>query len=188
MIALETRRLLLLPAHPRLARAALEYYTRNRDWLQPWEPAYPPDLCTLACQKKRMRWDRDMARRGEGIRFWLARKEDPGTLIGTVCLSGVLRGSVSSCYVGYKLDRELLCRGYMTEALNAAVEFAFHGLGLHRVEADIMPRNAPSLALAKKCGFAEEGLARQFLAVNGVWEDHLRLARLDPGRAPDAPF
>ena len=99
MIALETRRLLLLPAHPRLARAALEYYTRNRDWLQPWEPAYPPDLCTLACQKKRMRWDRDMARRGEGIRFWLARKEDPGTLIGTAIFVGHLAGTTSAAMI-----------------------------------------------------------------------------------------
>ena len=61
----------------------------------------------------------------------------------------------------------------------AAVELAFHGLNLHRVEASIMPRNAASLALARRCGFVEVGRSPRYICINGVWEDHIHMARLN---------
>ena len=68
--------------------------------------------------------------------------------------------------------------------MNAVVEFAFRGLQLHRMEANILPRNAASLALAKKCGFSEEGRSPEYLSINGVWEAHIHMVRLNRALRP----
>jgi ribosomal-protein-alanine N-acetyltransferase len=70
----------------------------------------------------------------------------------------------------------------MTEAVKRIVEIAFDDLALHRVEANIMPRNAPSLAVAERAGFVREGLSPRYLQIAGKWEDHVRLSRVANGR------
>ena len=177
--ALETKRLVLYPAHPRLAKAASAFYTKNRAFLQPFEPALTEDFCTVAVQKQLMRRDRALAKADEGVRYWVFRKEDPDTAIGCVALNNIILGAFRSCFLAYKVDGELVRQGYGSEAVAAVVELALHGLDLHRVEANIMPRNAASLALARKCGFTQEGLARKYLCINGVWEDHIHMVRLN---------
>ena len=90
-----------------------------------------------------------------------------------------MRGAFQSCFLSYKLDMDLCGRGYMTEAVEEAVRIAFTVLGLHRIEANIMPRNTASLGVARKAGFQEEGLAVRYLRINGVWEDHIHMVRRD---------
>jgi ribosomal-protein-alanine N-acetyltransferase len=60
----------------------------------------------------------------------------------------------------------------MTEAVRLALDLAFGPIGLHRVQAAIMPNNAPSLALARRMGFREEGFAVRYLKIAGRWRDH----------------
>ena len=174
---LETARLILRPAAPRLAAAAAGYYRRNRDWLQSVEPLQDPELDTVSYQRRMMRRDRRLARDGQGFRFWIFRREAPDTAIGCVALSCIVLGAFRSCFLAYKLDRSLLRQGYGAEAVNAVVDFAFRGLGLHRIEANILPRNAPSLALARRCGFQEEGRSPEYLCINGVWEEHIHMVK-----------
>ena len=57
--------------------------------------------------------------------------------------------------------------------------FSFEELGLHRIDANIMPHNIASLGVVRRCGFVEEGLARKYLKINGVWEDHLHMVKLN---------
>ena len=66
----------------------------------------------------------------------------------------------------------------MTEAVRAAADIAFTDLDLHRIEANIMPRNGASLRVAEKAGFYHEGLALKYLRINGVWEDHIHMVLL----------
>ncbi len=66
----------------------------------------------------------------------------------------------------------------MTEAADLAVRYAFDTLGLHRVEANIQPGNAPSIALVRRLGFAREGFSPRYLRISGEWRDHERWARL----------
>ena len=70
----------------------------------------------------------------------------------------------------------------MSEALQAVLAFSFDTLGLHRVEAACLPANAASRGLLAKAGFTEEGYAREYLRINGTWQDHVLFAilRHDP--------
>lgn len=96
-----------------------------------------------------------------------------------VALNGIVWGSFCSCFLGYKLDKDHLRQGLMIEAVQECVRIAFEELGLHRIEANIMPRNLPSLGVAEKCGFVREGISRKYLKINGVWEDHIHMVRLN---------
>lgn len=179
MPVLETPRLLLLPSHPRMARQVLDFYRRNGQRLQPVEPRYPADFFTLSFQRAQLRQERAAARRGEGVRYWMILRDEPGRVWGSVALSGIFYGSFRSCMIAYKTDGALLRQGYGAEAVEAVVDFAFRGLLLHRVEAHIMPRNTASLALARHCGFQEDGRSPAYLSINGVWEEHIHMVRLN---------
>lgn len=176
---LHTSRLILRPAHPRLAKAAADYYARNREHLTPFEPSFPEGFCTVGYQKALMRQDCRAAKENRGLRYWVFRKEAPDTAIGCVALNNIILGAFRSCFLAYKMDKDLLRQGYASEAVLAVVELAFQGLNLHRIEANILPRNTASLGLARKCGFKEEGLSPKYLRINGVWEDHIHMVRLN---------
>jgi [ribosomal protein S5]-alanine N-acetyltransferase len=70
-------------------------------------------------------------------------------------------------------------QGYMTAAVRAVVPFVFDTLELHRLEAACLPSNTASMRLLEKTGFQREGLARRYLRINGVWQDHLLYALLE---------
>ena len=77
-----------------------------------------------------------------------------------------------SAYLGYSVSERHNGRGYATEAVRQVLAVAFEELGLHRVQAAVMPINLASIRVLEKAGFREEGLALRYLQINGVWEDH----------------
>jgi [ribosomal protein S5]-alanine N-acetyltransferase len=96
----------------------------------------------------------------------------------------VRRGVAQSGSLGYWIGSPFARRGYMLGAVRALIPFAFGALRLHRLEAACIPTNAASIGLLEKAGFAREGYAREYLCINGIWQDHLLFARLkdDPPR------
>ncbi|MCL2747032.1 MAG: GNAT family N-acetyltransferase [Oscillospiraceae bacterium] len=182
---MKTERLLLFPSSPRLAPAVAAYFVRNREFLRPFEPIREKSFFTVQGQRRLLRQEeRDMAV-GSGYRFWMIPKAPPAAVIGSVALVNVVRGSFQGAAVSYRADKDHVNSGYVTEALARLVAFAFRTLGLHRLEANIMPRNKPSLRVVEKLGFSREGLARAYLNINGVWEDHVQMAIINaafPGR------
>jgi [ribosomal protein S5]-alanine N-acetyltransferase len=98
---------------------------------------------------------------------------DDATVIGSANLSVIVRGAFQSAYLGYALAGRQQGLGLMHEALTLLIRFAFCELRLHRIMANHMPRNARSAAVLRRLGFVVEGLARQYLLINGVWEDHV---------------
>ena len=86
---------------------------------------------------------------------------------------GVRRGIVQAGTIGYWVGQPYAHKGYMTSALRVLLPTLFGELNLHRVEAACIPSNAPSIRVLEKCGFSREGLARRYLCINGVWQDHL---------------
>lgn len=93
-----------------------------------------------------------------------------------VSLNQIFMGPFQNAMLGYWLGVAHTGRGYMTEGLALAVRHAFSDLGLHRVEANIRPENAASLALIRRLGFREEGYSPRYLEIAGVWADHVRFA------------
>ena len=93
-------------------------------------------------------------------------------LVGRIQLSGISRGPFENAYLGYFVSERHNGRGYATEAVRQAVDAAFGELGLHRVQAAVIPRNVASIRVLEKAGFREEGFALRYLQIAGVWEDH----------------
>ncbi|GJM17799.1 MAG: ribosomal-protein-alanine N-acetyltransferase [Phycisphaeraceae bacterium] len=122
-------------------------------------------------------------------RHLIVRVED-GAIVGMVGLSQIFRRAFCNCFLGYWVGDGHLRRGYGTEGSRLAVDRAFRDLGLHRVEANIMPTNTASIALVRSLGFAFEGYSRKYLQIAGAWEDHTRWAVTAEGWAgggtPDA--
>ncbi len=109
--------------------------------------------------------------------FLVCRTDDNG-IIGTLNLSQIFRKLFQNAYLGYQLFAGYTGRGYMTEAVELALRFAFTDLRLHRVEANVQPTNKPSIAVLQRNGFAKEGFSRRYLKINGRWRDHERWAIL----------
>src|SRR5581483_1427310 len=100
------------------------------------------------------------------------------TLIGGLTLANVRRGCAQAASLGYWMGAAFARKGHMTAAVRAVLPFAFETLRLHRVEAACIPGNVASVRLLEKTGFRREGFAREYLCIDGVWQDHLLYARL----------
>lgn len=176
-----TKRLVLRVIDESCTERVLAFVKRNREALAEWEPDRDDDYYTPETQRNLIRQEAISMDNGHSVRFWLTAAEDPdGAIIGTVSLSNIVRGAFQSCHLGYRMDAGQHNKGYMTEALSHVVAFAFEELNLHRIEANIMPRNAPSLKVAERLGFRHEGLAPEYLRIRGKWEDHIHMVLLNP--------
>lgn len=170
-------RLGFLACDPALAGPAAAFYRRNRAAFAPFDPVQPEEFFTAEGQTERLAFDLEQAEAGRCFRFLLVQPRHPGKIIGLAGLNEIVRGAFQSCFISYKLDHTLWGQGYGSEAIAALTEWGFRNLGLHRVEANIMPRNLPSRRAAARAGFEEEGLAKRYLKINGVWEDHIHMVR-----------
>lgn len=154
----------------------------SREHLRPWEPEWASDELTRGGFRRRLRHHQREQR--EGLSYAFVILEQTGApLIGGLTLSNVRRGVAQCATLGYWLGLPFVGRGFMTEAVRAALCFAFEVLRLHRVEAATMPANLPSIRVLERTGFAREGLAQGFLKINGAWEDHILFSRLPDGAA-----
>lgn len=170
-------RLRLIPADPTLAESVAEYYRRNRSFLQPFEPEREEDFFTAAHQRTLLEQEAEAARRKAAYRFYIQLLEEPERIIGAIGLSNVVWGAFRSAFLGYKLDSAYCGQGYMTEAVALLTKYGFQQLGLHRIEANVMPRNKASLQVLRNNGFEEEGVAKAYLRINGIWEDHIHMVK-----------
>ena len=168
-----------LAVGPALARPAAAFYRRNRAAFAPFDPVQPEDFFTEEGQAERLAEELGWAEVGRSFRFLLVQPRHPGKIIGALGFNEIVRGAFQSCFVSYKIDAALWGRGYGSEAIRYGTGWAFRVLGLHRAEANVMPRNAASLRAAEKAGYRPEGLARRYLNINGVWEDHIHMVKLN---------
>jgi ribosomal-protein-alanine N-acetyltransferase len=106
----------------------------------------------------------------------LSCRVDTGEITGVFTVSQIVRGAFQSAYLGYYAHERHAGRGYMREALEQVLDHSFGPLGLHRIEANIQPGNAKSIALARGAGFRLEGFSPRYLLIGGQWRDHERYA------------
>ena len=158
----------------------VRYYGDNRDHLQPFSPTFAPDFLDEPMWHEQVRTRTREHAAGESFRAFLFARSAPDKIVGNLNLTQVHRGALQSCVLGYNLARDEQGKGYMTEAVKAAVAFAFEKWRLHRVTASHMPRNIRSAAVLKHCGFQVEGVAPAYLLISGKWEDHVLTAIINP--------
>jgi ribosomal-protein-alanine N-acetyltransferase len=137
------------------------------------------------------RLHRGLVRLGTDDRFWHGYLERAGqenvvaflvcllgddTIVGGGSLSQIVRNRFQNATLGYWGFARHTRQGYLTEGVALMLRHAFADLQLHRVEANIQPGNARSLALAARLGLRHEGFSPGYLKVAGRWRDHERLA------------
>ena len=149
----------------------------SREFLIPWEPTWPADDLTRSAFRRRIRRYSEDLRTDQGYAFLIIRRSDD-TLVGGLTLANIRRGVAQAGSLGYWMGLPHVRHGYMTAAVHAIVPFALERLRLHRLEAACIPSNAGSIRLLENTGFAREGYAREYLCINGLWQDHLLYARL----------
>ncbi len=156
---------------------------KSRDFLVPWEPTWPGDDLTRGAFRRRIKRYAEDLRTDQAYAFLIARYSD-GALVGGLTLANIRRGVAQAGSLGYWMGLPFVRQGYMTAAVRAIIPFAFASLRLHRLEAACIPTNAGSIGLLEKTGFVREGYAREYLCINGTWQDHLLYARLKDNPAP----
>ncbi len=152
-----------------------EIRNRCKEWLVKWEPRPPQDRIDVTNDRRAFAARCGMRQRerqlgtGHGFGIFVNNK-----VAGEINLLSIQRGPMQSATIGYWVDEALAGNGYVPEAVVVVLRFAFEVLGLHRVEISIIPRNFASRRVVEKLGIREEGLAKGFLEINGIWEDHIR--------------
>lgn len=182
---LETERLVLWMPSPLEAARVLDYFRRNREHLEPWEPLRPERFYTRGFWERQLLLNREEYEGDRGLRLMLRPRHERATrVIGVANLSNVVRGVFQACQLGYSLDGEEQGRGLMHEALERVIAFARDELGLHRIQANHQPSNERSARVLERLGFEREGFARDYLFIDGAWRDHVLTAKVLDG-APD---
>ena len=150
--------------------------SRSRRFLVPWEPSWPVDALSRASFRARVARYAEDWRTDQAYNLFIFTHDE--TLIGGAGLSNLRRGVSETASLGYWIGEPFAQQGYMTAALPLVLAFAFDRLRLHRVEAACLPNNSPSRSLLVRAGFRQEGYARQYLCIDGKWQDHVLFAIL----------
>lgn len=166
-------------------------HTISAAHFDPWMPAGDP----LASLDERFNGQLERATLGpsdDTHYVFVAEHRAEPELVAFCGLSQVYRGPFQNAYGSWRVSLPYAGKGYGTEAVNALLDIAFalppRGLGLHRVQANVIPTNEPSLRLARRVGFREEGYAKQYLQIAGRWQDHVMFAKLAMEHSVEPPM
>jgi ribosomal-protein-alanine N-acetyltransferase len=147
--------------------AFLEMVRESRELHRPW--TYPPE--------RPDQFDDLVSRTArDDFACLVTTLTENGEIVGIFTISQIVRGYFQSAYLGYYASARHAGKGLMAESMELVLDHAFGALALHRLEANIQPGNAPSVALARGAGFRLEGYSPRYLLIGGRWRDHERYA------------
>lgn len=176
-VRLETERMTLRPPiHSDFRHwAALRH--DSQDFLTPWEPTWAADHLSRKSFTNRVYWAQRAISNGTSLPLFLVRRSDE-VLMGAITLDNIRRGPAQAGTTGYWIGAQFARQGYMREAIEAVVHYAFTTLDLSRIEAGCLPENKASRGLLERCGYKYEGVAQSYLQINGRWRNHVLYANL----------
>ena len=170
---LQTERVIVRMARPDDAGAISRYFLANREHLAASRPLMGEEFYTETFWFAQARAHAAEFRDRRSVRLFLFDRAAPARVIGNANFTQIFQSPSFSCVLGYGLDHEYEGRGIMREALEACLPYMFRTHGLHRITANYVPRNDRSGGLLRRLGFVVEGFARDYLLLNGRWEDHV---------------
>lgn len=176
-LKLETERMTLRsPIHSDY-RPWVALRSASREFLTPWEPEWAADHLSRKAFSNRVYWANRSINAGTALPLFLVRRSDQ-MLLGAITLDNIRRGPALAGTLGYWTGETFARRGYMREAIETVVHYAFNHLDLSRIEAACLPKNAPSRGLLERSGFKYEGVAQSYLQIDGRWRTHVLYASL----------
>ena len=176
-VKIETERMTLrLPTHGDWTQwAALR--DESAAFLTPWEPVWAGDHLTRKAFTNRVYWAARAEAQGTALPLLLIRRSD-AQLMGAITLDNIRRGPAQAGTIGYWIGADFTRQGYMREAVQAVVHYAFTQMDLSRLESACLPENAASRGVLETCGFKYEGVAQSYLQIDGRWRNHVLYANL----------
>ena len=176
---MQNKYIILVPADVSLAEQVTDYYKRNKRFLADYEPKRDEQFFSLEYQMETLKKEMDNYQQKNAFRFYIKPTDQSHKIIGIIGLNNVVWGAFCSAFLGYKLDESFINKGYMSMAVDMLVRYAFGVLHLHRIEANVMPKNTASLRVLEKNSFVNEGISKYYLNINGIWEDHIHMVRIN---------
>ncbi|MCO4842342.1 MAG: GNAT family N-acetyltransferase [Yoonia sp.] len=180
-VRLETERMTLRPPMHADFRAWSALRQDSQEFLASWEPTWAVDHLSRKAFTNRVYWAQRSITNGNAVPLFLVRRQDDA-LLGAITLDNIRRGPAQAGTTGYWIGQPFARNGYMKEAIEAVVHYAFRTLDLSRIEAGCLPENTPSRRLLEQCGYKYEGVAQSYLQINGRWRNHVLYANLRSDR------
>jgi len=181
---IRTDRFVLRLAEPSDVPQLVAYRRENAGHLEPFEPTPSPELITEAWWERQVEADRREFEAGQRVRLYLFGPGRPASVLGLVAFSNIIRGPFQSCFLGFALAEREQGKGLMTEAVRLGIDYMFREEHLHRISANYLPHNTRSAAVLKRLGFEGDGYARDYLQIDGRWQDHILTSLVNPAWTP----
>lgn len=163
--------ILLVTAQLSDAKRIATYFVENRAHLKPWDPQREEAFFTEQGWQQRLLKLTEVHKLSLGY-YLLIIDVNSEQMIGTISFSNLCRFPIHSCNVGYSLAKQAEGKGIMTRALRMACDYMFSIQKMHRIMAAYIPRNKRSEAVLERVGFVHEGHAKDYILIDGRWEDH----------------
>ena len=180
-VSIRTERLLVRTPQEGDGAHYARYYTENREFLQPLSPRFNDDMFSVKDWERSIPIIRQELVIGRSARFCLFQDDE---MIGVANITNITPSPSFSCILGYTLAQRVQGKGLMREALVPIIEYALYDRNIHRISANYMPHNQRSGRLLRSLGFQVEGYARNYLLIDGVWQDHVMTALVNPNWKP----
>lgn len=155
------------------------YENVNRRHLELWEPLRDEQYYTIENAKARVEQQVESMQAGRSI-FFVILEPESGEVLGRCNYTNIVMGVFQACNLGFSLAENIQGQGLMTKSLQVTNRYCFEKMGIHRIMANHLPRNLRSERLLELLGFEEEGHARAYLKIAGVWEDHTLRSLINP--------
>ncbi len=169
-VSFSTARLLIRTPQAGDGAHYAKYYKANREFLQPWSPSFNDDMFSPLEWEDSIPIIRQEFASGRTARFCLFRDDE---MVGVANVTAITKNPSYSGILGYTLSHDVQGNGLMREALIPIIDFVFTERNLHRLSANYMPHNQRSGKLLRSLGFQVEGYARDYLLIDGQWQDHV---------------
>lgn len=150
----------------------VHYFNENREYLTPWEPLKPDSFFTAEGWERKYFPLVELQRLGLSY-YFLIFEEGSKEIVGIMTYNNIIQYPFHAAQLGYSLAQSAQGRGIMRRALKLSNQWLFDNLNLHRIIAAYIPRNKRSASVLKSVGFTIEGEAKDYLLINGQWEDHV---------------
>lgn len=164
--------------------ALLEYFSVNRQHFKKWEPAKPDSFYSAKSWNEYFR--KIISDQESGyLAVFVVVDERHKIIVAHCTLSQIFHGAFKACYMGVGVTASHQGAGVAYNLCGTAIAHAFQTLRLHRVMANYMPHNNRSAKLLKRLGFQREGFAKNYLKINGRWEDHVLNSLVNPNTSAE---